>query len=214
MAYGDSLPADSGASTSATVTINKPAATANGHYVILAFTLAAARTVSAVPSGFSLLATDGANRVYVYGKVASGEPASWSFTISSATKWAACALVDTSPDPTTPVDVVGAFGSSGGSTNCVAPSVTTTVPNVTIYGIFGAAGTGAWGNDPGMTERTDSQSSGVTSATQEGATEVIPSAGATGTRTATQGSAVANFAVLIGIRTAPVSAASLLMAFP
>lgn len=82
---------DSGTGTAVTAT--KPAGTADGDLVIIVLVHDdASTTVSAVPSGFSLIQTSdpgatGDFAMYSYQKIAASEGASWAFTLSASERW-------------------------------------------------------------------------------------------------------------------------------
>lgn len=152
-------------------------------------TCISSNSVSAAPSGWTLLygpATFDDTTVQVYGKLASGEGASWTWTMANSGVSLAHVVTVQDPDTTTPLPASGGQtnASSGSST---APSITTPVANCLVVGFFSCSG-GFQSHTPasGMTERGDTSNSNHC---LESATEVVASAGATGTRAATIGGA-------------------------
>ncbi len=149
------------------------------------------------PSGWTLVRVDTDNAhvtAGVFRRVAgASEPATWTFTTASGdtTQQAVGAVVGyRGVDTANPVDVHDGTGSAGGSDTLVAPSVTTTRPGARLLSLVGA-----YGNDHGpatppgsMTERyerTEQAAGGVVEVLGELADEVLPTAGATGTRSTT-----------------------------
>jgi hypothetical protein len=172
-------------SSSTSLTPNKPTGTVDGDYMLACVTCVSSNSVSSAPSGWTLLygpATFDDTVMRVYGKLASGEGASWTWTMSNSGVSLAIVVTIQDPDSASPL-VFSGGQTNASSNNTTAPGGTTTEANATLV-FFGAASGGFQSHTPpsGMTERGDVNNSNHC---LEGATEVYVGPGSTGTRTAT-----------------------------
>ncbi len=179
------------AASASSVTLNKPTGTVDGDYLLAAFLISSGASVSAVPSGWTqdyTTAIGGAQRFYVYKKLASGEPASWSWTLSTSTGHVGSCACVTDVDQSNPLNISGGQLNAS-SVNVVAPSITTTVANTLGVGFFATTVSATFTAPGGMTE-FDDLAIGPNSI--EGCYQTVAATGATGTRTAVATSAAAN----------------------
>lgn len=189
----------SGPNPSTSIVINKPAGTVDGDVLICAFfaNITAPQTISP-PAGWTagptLLSTD---RFSVFYKVASGEPASYTFTCNGTASWCGVMASYRGVDNATPIDVAGTIANS-----LTATSVTTLTPNTMLVGLAGASDAVTVITPPGsMTGRGFVHPDGFSNA--ELADETVPGTGATGTRTWTTTGAGRPKTVLIALKQAP-----------
>ena len=173
-----------------TITVSVPAGVQDGDLLYAAVAMQSATAIP-TPAGWTLIRStkDGANliRLATFYRIASGDAgASYTWTVDAVTPETAGIAAYTGVDPLTPLDVQG--GGSGGSGNCVAPSITTTASNDLLIGSFANTASLTSFTPPGtMTERWDINTFG--GASHELADEIFATPGATGTRTATPSSA-------------------------
>ena len=140
--------------TSATgngITIDKPTGTIDGDLLIAAIVHSPSGNIVA-PSGWTEFNSGGCDNfecsLAVWYKVASGEPADYTFTrggARGANKTAGGILRYSGADPANPIGVSDA--ATGNSINPEAPSISTTVDNTTILRIA-AIGDGNFASDP------------------------------------------------------------------
>jgi hypothetical protein len=170
------------------VVIGKPAGVATGDVLIAQFTSNANPSVAAAPSGWSTvvapLSVKTNARVFVYYHVvtdAAAEPASWTWTLSSAQKWNALMTAFTGVDTTTPFDTAAATKVNSTSVASVAvPGVTTTTAGALLVGGVGIdSGSVSAAPPGGWTEAMESSGAQVA----ELAHVTRPTAGATGSAT-------------------------------
>ena len=196
-----------------TLTINKPAGTVDGD-VMLVVVAQAAAGVFTPPAGWTSLGTSSSyGQADVLYKVASGEGASYAFTVAGGDPHAAVGLiasystVELSPSP---IDAT-ANQTNASSTSATAPSVTpsaTTDMLVCLFSSDSSSNTSVTTSTPpaGMTERGDS---GTTYTSSDGYTVayvqasindvLLASSSPTGAKVATLSAANANsgFSVLL-----------------
>jgi len=202
--------ASANTSSATTLAVAKPSGLADDDVAYITVHLSSG-TISATPSGFSLLQSDLTQtgcRLYLYRKVitnAAGEPSTWDFTTSSTTSsgiswWARGADLTTPED--TAVSVATDAADSGGTT---ITGVTTTMDDTVLITItcFNQTGTSIYG----PTQSADVlRQTAASYRRQVVAYESRPSAGATGNRSAmssTAGGPSANFAFAIRPASAP-----------
>ena len=144
MAYVFRAGASAGNSSGLGVSPSKPAGTADGDLLIArAYLENDTNTWATVPSGWSLagsIANTGAFKLWVYWKIASGEPASWTWTPTTSA-WRTITVDAYSGGVSPSVDVVGAGGQADAAltTAQTAPSLTTIADNDLVafsYGNF------------------------------------------------------------------------------
>jgi hypothetical protein len=144
MAFAYRSGSSAGNSSGGSIAPSKPAGTVDGDLLIArAYLEDDTNTWSSVPSGWTLagsIANTGGFKLWVYWKVASGEPASWTWT-PTTNNWRTITVDAYSGGVTPAVDVVGAGGQADGviGTSQTAPSVTSIDDNDLIafsYGNF------------------------------------------------------------------------------
>jgi len=140
----------------------------------------------------------------VYTRVVSiAEPASWTWTFSGSVAAAGGILDYAGVNTASPIDVHGGLATTTATTAITGPSITTTVNGDEIVGLFDIGGGNSITPPPGMTERGEAVSSaGSLHVTGEGCDSPQPSAGPTGTRTASATIAHPNIGQLIALRPA------------
>jgi hypothetical protein len=176
---------DSNAATSATsLTLNKPAGVVDGDVMVASISfILSGMTFPTIPAGWTQerLATNGGSGVGVFVKVASGEPASYTWGTSGASNMAGAISSYIGVDNTTPVDA------ENGGLVANFTSVTTVTP-ATMLVVSSFAGnistTITFTPPAGMTERVDRANAAATFVTVEQADALWAPAAASGTRTA------------------------------
>lgn len=163
-------------------------------------------TISSVPSGWTLVnrtnsSTDVA--LAVYQKTVAdlvGEPSSYSWMFTS-NRVAGVIIAFSGADTTTPVNTSNGQATSSSSTTIAAPSITPSVANTLLVGIYGVAnGNYSLSSSAGMTERTQMGSSaGPNGTTVMVATQRQATAAATGQRVTTVSSATTGAGVLLAL---------------
>jgi hypothetical protein len=187
------------------LTVDAPAGLTSGDVMVAAIVVRSDATIS-TPTGWTLVRSDVSGsslRQSAYVKVAGGsEPGSYTWTFSAQTPAAAGSIAAyTGVDTTTPVDVSGGQANAS-SSSVVAPSVTTTIANALVVGLFATANDGTFSPPSGMTERTDVPVDGTAQATASLADVSQASAGASGTKTATASVSAVNIGALVALRPA------------
>ena len=192
-----------------TITINKPASTASGDFLIAGIVVNGGSGTTITPPSAEwtlILRTDRSGDVGIatYRKVAgASEPASYTWNISGSNRASGGIIRYTGVDISNPIDVTG--GANGNSSSVGAPSITTTAANDLVVAFFGVDNNFSFSPPSGTTERYDvthSDSSGPGSAADD---FTQASAGATGTKTATVSSAEKWVAQQVALREAVVS---------
>lgn len=192
-----------------TVTVNVPAGVANGD-VMVAF-IHASDVSATTPTGWTSLITTqprSGEDFALYYRVAASEPASYTWTwgagsfVGSIVAWRGVSVG-------TPIDVTAAAGTAVTSgTTVVAPTRTTVTNNALLITATAIHPNTTFTPAGSMTERADTNNGTALTLTVD--EELIPTAGATGTRTATAGATITfGRAVAFALRPAantPVSA--------
>jgi hypothetical protein len=198
----------SNTATSATgaVTISKPAGVAAGNVLVAQFAVAANAVTVTPPAGWTLIRSDdNAPRqleqfAYVHMAGAS-EPATYTFTGSVTAVQAAGGIA--AYQNVASVATVNAQGgqTNASSTNITAPSITTSVANTRLVGLYSIQLNTTITAPAGMTRRWN-VASGTT--LQIAIADVaFAGPGASGAKTATAGAADFNIGELIALRPAP-----------
>ena len=159
-------------SGSGTITIAKPSGVVDGDVLIAFFSEDTDTPRITAPAGWSPMAGTGINAdgsivvgtsavLQCFYKVASGEGASWGFTPSTSYTGVSGVVAYSGGDPSTPIDVA-AGTSTANDTNHTSASITPSVANTMLVGIWMVDSNAAnsW-SSADMTERID-QSSGAT----------------------------------------------------
>lgn len=183
-----------------TLTIGKPAGTADGDLLVAAIIVGTTDTVTE-PAGWTLIQTTlydtSTDKMHTFYKVASGEGASWDWTIGASVTcngwvgaFTGCKLTDIATQL-----VKSTNPNQAGVTNCVATGVTTTGVNTLLIGVWSMAGARTWTAPGDMTNV--STSSGPSHLV---AWKVQAAAGASGNKTAVANSAGNGGAQLLAFR--------------
>lgn len=186
------------------VTITKPAGVTTNDVLLAMVTVRSLPTITA-PSGWTLVRSDVSGTALlqsVYVKVAgASEPASYTWTFDVPVSAAAGGISAYSGvDTTTPVNVSGGQANAA-STTVTAPSVTTTVANARLVGLFGTTNNATFTPPSGMTERFDVAMDGAGSdVAGEGADVNQAAAGASGTKAATASLNAVNIGQLVALK--------------
>lgn len=154
------------------------------------------------PPGWTLVRTDSTTsssrkmKQAVYYRLASaGEPASHTWSFSGSHAAAGGILAYDGVSTSSPINAHG--GGKQTSSSIVAPSITTTVPNAMLVGLFGIRADTTISPAPGMTERAETKSSGKI--TWEAADSPQASAGGTGSKTGTAPTSARNIGQLVAL---------------
>jgi putative Ig domain-containing protein len=187
------------------VTVSRPSSVAAGDLLLAAIDVRQVPTITA-PAGWTAVRTDtnGTSiRQAVYYRIASSsEPSSYRWTFSTTQSAAAVILAYRGATSTSTIDA-SSGRTNASSTSIVANGVTTSAPNTLLVGIFGGNSNPSVNPPTGMLEEAEArQSSGQNKIVLEVADAIVPTAGATGTRTASAGAPVVSIGQLIAIRPA------------
>lgn len=188
-----------------TLTVSKPTGVAAGHVMIAQVTARGGTgTTITASSGWTLIQRDDSGTTLAqaaYYKVAtSSEPASYTWTFNTPQQASGGIVAYSGVDNTNPINANGGQPNPS-STSITAPSITTTVADTMLMGLFGTAVSTTVTPPTGMTERWDIASSGsaATRITSEGADESFAGPGGTGTRVATASAAAVNIGQLLAL---------------
>jgi hypothetical protein len=201
--------ASSNTSTAA-LTLAVPAGVQAGDVMVAQVAMRSAGTVAA-PAGWTAVRNDSSGTQissFIYYKVAGAvEPSSYAWT-TTASRTAGGIAAYSGVSTTNPVDV--SSGTNGSSTSLDAPSVTTTIANDMLVGFWTARQQSVSGTPASMTQRWSVTSGGGASAVGAAAAdEAFAGPGATGTRSATQGSSFDWVAQLVALEPQTQRTASL-----
>ncbi|MBN3498321.1 discoidin domain-containing protein [Arthrobacter pascens] len=180
---------------STTVALTKPAGATAGDVLVASFTADKNPTV-AVPAGWTAivngLSISSGARVFAYYRVVgSADPATYTWTLSTAVKWGAGVTAYRGVDTTTPLDsaVATAVSTTYRATSIAVPSVTTASNGAMLVGGLGFDSSTPGTTPPtGWTERWETVAGGQIA---EQADRTQTTAGASGTATWTFSSAKA-----------------------
>lgn len=212
------------ADSTATVTITKPTGVVDGDLLVAVINLhvfSGAPTVSAAPSGWTLLSPSplitatNICRSYVYWKVAASEGTSWSWTLSGSGFFAWVCVAVQDPGGATPIADGQGQVDADGNTSATAPSVTTTATDNLLMYIHARKTTTADLTAPsGFTVRAGARN-GSTDAYVAAATKAPAGAvGATGTVSGTTGGTQPsmNYLIAVGAASAATTFVPLIIA--
>lgn len=182
--------------------IAKPTGTVDGDLMLLQVSLATLQTIN-TPAGWTPVATvdqgevSSDNRLAVFSRVASSEPASYTVTLGTFSNITLGIITwYSNTSQALVVDASATQVNTPATTNHVAPSVTTTIAKTALNCFYTLSNSNAGTEHAGMTERWDYPSGASESYLMTGDVE---SAGATGARTMTGGSLIsASISVAIG----------------
>ncbi len=195
--------ASTAGANAATVTVNVPANVRAGDVMLAVLTVRNTAAVTA-PAAWTPLRADSAGttmRQHLFYRVVTGaEPASYSWTITSA-RAAASILAYRGVDTASPVDVHGGQ-SNASSTTVTAPSVNATVANGMLVTFLGNAATTTITPAAPLRNRAGVNSGGGTGVSLAIGDETRASSGATGTRTGTAGTGAVSVGQSVVLRRA------------
>ena len=187
-----------------TIVLNKPAGIQAGDVLIAAVAVRGVPTVTA-PTGWTLIRSDSngsSMKTLSYWRVAtSSEPANWTWSFSSARAAAGTITAYTGVNTSNPVDVHSGFANTTDSTQILAPSVTTTGVNERLIGIFSIMKVTAIAPPTGMQELAETSANNGTDppVAIEIADTTQGTAGASGDKIATAGTADRNTGQLLAL---------------
>lgn len=186
---------------STTVTINVPSGISNGHLLIanVGFTGGSGITVTP-PAGWTLIRRDNNGTSLgnaLYWRLASSEPASYSWTLSSTQNNSGSMIAYSNVHQTVPIGADGGQ-SNASSTNVTAPSITTLYTDSVVLYFGGVLSVATYTPPTGYTERLDVNSASF-------ADKVYNTAGATGTATGVATAAGVSLATQVEIHDASVN---------
>jgi hypothetical protein len=193
------------ATNTSTTTLALPRPTSSAGTVLLAAVQVRGAPTITPPAGWQLvkLTPNGTSmRLATYWRLAgSSEPASYTWTFSSAVSATGSVLAYNGVSATSPIDA-SAGQANAASTSVTAPSITTTVANAQLVGLFANTTLTSFTPPSGMTERTDvaSPSTVQYKVTGASADSILTTAGATGTKVARSGFSVPSVGQLIALR--------------
>jgi hypothetical protein len=192
---------------SASISIAKPAGTAQGDLLLAVISHQSGAATSMVPpTGWTAVPntdySDGNNaRIHAWYKFAgASEPSSYTFTMSGSSQAIAGGMLAITGASGSPINASAGQVTSTNSLYLTAPSITTTAPRtLLVYG--GAINTPLFITPPAfMRERFDVGTSGPYNVETEVATQAVTTAGATGVRTAyVSNSGARGAAILIAV---------------
>jgi hypothetical protein len=191
-----------------TLVISAPASIAAGDLLLAGFTVDGNPSVVSPPADWTPILRNGGSGLgtHTYYKVATAsEPASYTWTFGESRRAAGGIIRYTGVDTSNPI-VTSAGGTAGSSSEVIAPTVTTTADDTLIVSFFGINDNRTFSPPTGMTERFDVRNTNSDGPAISAADQVIVTAGATGTRTATLSSSSwssARASQTIALRTAP-----------
>jgi len=199
------------ASTAAPATsllCNTPAGVIDGDVMLTVVVWRSNSATLTAPGGWTEVLTDphsgGALTLSIWRRVASSEPASYTWSISSAFNITISCGAWSGRDTTTPVNASGSQENAS-STNITAPSITTNMDGCDIVYAGCRQGASGFTPDAAFTERADFQSTDAGSNTaQEIADRVQATLGATGTATATHAGAAINIGAQVALAPAAI----------
>ena len=191
MAFRASSNATTGAGSATSLACNKPTGTANGDVLTAGVCYGSLGTITP-PSGWAEVYDSGSfgasgRQLKVYTKLASSEPASWTWSFSASVG----IVIEVGAFDTRSTATPNASGGqvNSASTNSTAPSISPSAANCDLVGYFATDNSRTFTAPSGMTERED-QSAGSRSLGLM--TEVLVASGATGTRVATLSASAVN----------------------
>ncbi|MGH2725533.1 MAG: hypothetical protein ACRDKS_01005 [Actinomycetota bacterium] len=188
-----------------TLTIPAPAGLTPGDVMIAGITVGGNPTITP-PSGWTLIRLDATSefdlRQAMFWKVVGSEPSSYTFTFSQNQAAAGGIQAYAGVDTANPINAHGGkVDNFGRTTAIIAPSVTTTVNNAMLVGVYGISRNTTITPPSGMTERWDlASTAGPFFATSEGCNQLQATAGATGTKSATAAVVGPNIGQLIALK--------------
>jgi hypothetical protein len=197
-----------GGATATSLSVNVPAGIVAGDVMLAQVSVrgGSGTTISA-PSGWTQIVVDNSGTALqqgLYYKVAGTEPVSYSWGFSSSQRASAGIIAYRGVDSLAPIN---AFSTSnaGSGTMVTAQAVTTTVSNAQIVGFYSTGTVSSFTPPAGMTELYDVKgAAGPNGVTIEAADAVQPTAGSSGSKTATAANSAENIGQLLALKPAAV----------
>ncbi|MGV3724636.1 MAG: SBBP repeat-containing protein, partial [Actinomycetota bacterium] len=185
------------------LTLPRPSGVAAGDVLVAAIATGSTSVSFTAPAGWGQVINASESttiRTIVYRRVAVGaEPASYTWTFNSSVRAVGAAAAYSGGNPAQPIAVADGFGNAV-STAITAPGVTTPVAGTRLIHVGATAVATTIAPPGGMTERAEAVGSALTLSLSD---EPRPTAGPTGSRTATAGSAARNVGHSVAVRPAP-----------
>lgn len=170
---------------------NVPAGTTNGDVmiaVVTTWTSSGSAGTHTTHASWNLITsvTKGSGRQSTYWRIASSEPASYTFawSISTSIGYALAITSYSGGAAASPIDV--SASNSGNSSTAATTAVTTTVADTKLVATFGHTG-GSFSQPTGMAERYEVVGTGTNGPSTALDDETIAATGSTGTRSSTLG---------------------------
>src|SRR5581483_3155912 len=194
------------------ISIDRPPGTSAGHVMVASVVISDDDPAFTAPAGWTLVRQDSIKdmlRQAVYVKVATAdEPTSYTWTVPSARRMAGGITTFSGIDATNPIDAVNGQINNAG-TAVTAPAVTTSVGGTVLVELAAVASDGVLTPPVGMAEAWEAAAPGAsTRKNTRGAVASLsqatqPTAGLTGSRTATVSIAGRSIGVLLALRPVP-----------
>lgn len=199
-------------------TVSVPSGTLDGHFILAAISWYN-RTLTHTQAGWTQIGSDqsitvGGDTLFfrlLYRYAAAPVPGSYGFSLNIADEMVVSLTTYSGVHATLGIDA-SSLRTNTSSTSMLANSITTTVANTRLVGVFVAGGNSIGSEDitqpAGMTEIMEADQSGMWNL-MEVSHQANAAIGATGTRTATITSAAQSLTALIALRPAAASATSI-----
>lgn len=182
------------------LTVPRPTGVAAGDLLLSTVTVGSTTVSLTPPTGWALVvnASEGTDiRTLVYRRVAgSSEPASYSWTFSGSARALGAVLAYQGVDPMQPINAADGYGNATSKT-ITAPGITTNAPAYLLVHVAATAVATTITPPSGMTERLEVVGTGLTMSVSD---QPRPTAGSTGGRAATAGSAARNVGHCVALR--------------
>ena len=169
-------------------------------------------TAITAPSGWTLVRRDNSGtrlaKATYYKVAGASEPASYTWTFSPSVRASGGIVAYSNVATTTPINVSGGQVNAS-STTVTAPSITTTVANAMLVGLFGTAAGTRFTAPLDMAERYDLTTGSTANGTSsEGVDATQAAAGGSGAKSATAGVADVNIGHLVALTPMAISSDS------
>ena len=194
-----------------TLTITKPTGCVDNDLLVAVIFMASAEVISA-PAGWTSIRDttqpSSSNHVNTFYKVASGEGASFAFTVGTNPFNTFCGIVAcfTGTDTATPLDVESGAGNASSANVCAPAVVTTQANDLLVFGGLVLAFGGTMTPPSGMTEPTNGEQVSGSVVLELAYLLDAGAAGSTGDKTATGSGASTNVGHLVAFKIAGAAA--------
>jgi hypothetical protein len=192
----------------------KPTGTVDGDLLLMVVGIGSAQTITGVPAGWNPEneQVSGAVRTAIYSKIASGEPGSWTWTLSASS---GCVIHGIRIDGHAPSGYINAIAgqANASSVNVIAPGVTPSVANCLLIFVGHISAASTFTAPGSMTEFSD-QTFSTRTATEDWQLLAGGAGVGTGTRTAVSTVAGVSTGQLLAIMPPQPTSVSLLTASP